>query len=182
MDMPVLTHRITLAEFLQMPETKLPMELVDGLVVMNPPPNVDHQRVIGRLLLTLHHQLPSGFEVLPSPLGWLLSDDPHPEFREPDLVIVPTPEATGPMLTEPPLLAVEVLSPSGVSRDLVEKRRLYGEAGLRHYWVVNPDPAEIIVFGWDATRSELTERQRAIGDQRLALREPFTLEVVPADL
>ena len=37
-----------------------------------------------------------------------------------------------------PDLVVEVLSPSTARRDLGEKLRLYGESGVREYWVVDP--------------------------------------------
>ena len=37
-----------------------------------------------------------------------------------------------------PDLVVEVISPQSVRRDRVEKLRLYAEANVREYWVVDP--------------------------------------------
>ena len=38
-----------------------------------------------------------------------------------------------------PLVAIEILSPSTASRDRGTKRRIYQEAGIAEYWVVDPD-------------------------------------------
>jgi Uma2 family endonuclease len=38
-----------------------------------------------------------------------------------------------------PVLAVEVLSPSTASRDRGKKRRIYQEAGVAEYWIVDFD-------------------------------------------
>ena len=43
----------------------------------------------------------------------------------------------------PLALAVEVLSPSSRSVDLVLKRELYEQAGVRCYWVVDPEDLTI---------------------------------------
>ena len=46
----------------------------------------------------------------------------------------------------PPLLALEVLSPSTRRHDLVRKRRLYEREGVREYWVVDPEDESVSVF------------------------------------
>ena len=38
-----------------------------------------------------------------------------------------------------PLVAIEILSPSTASRDRGAKRRVYQQAGVAEYWVVDPD-------------------------------------------
>ena len=45
----------------------------------------------------------------------------------------------------PPDLVVEILS-GNRSRDLVYKRRVYGEAGVREYWVVDPRDDAVMVL------------------------------------
>jgi Uma2 family endonuclease len=39
----------------------------------------------------------------------------------------------------PPDLALEIVSPESVDRDYVKKRALYQKAGVREYWIVDPD-------------------------------------------
>ena len=38
----------------------------------------------------------------------------------------------------PPTLIVEVLSPSSSRKDRVQKLKIYQEAQVQHYWLVNP--------------------------------------------
>ena len=38
-----------------------------------------------------------------------------------------------------PALAVEVVSPDSVARDYVHKRAIYEKAGVREYWILDPD-------------------------------------------
>ena len=72
-----------------------------------------------------------------------------PNFVEPDLFVVPhdgSVEFETALLVGPPVLAVEVLSPSTRRYDLVRKRRLYERAGVREYWVVDPEDESVSVF------------------------------------
>lgn len=39
----------------------------------------------------------------------------------------------------PPALAVEIVSPDSVERDYLKKYAIYEEAGVREYWIIDPD-------------------------------------------
>lgn len=45
-----------------------------------------------------------------------------------------------------PALVVEILSPSTRTRDREVKRRLYQRAGVREYWLVDPDLNAVTVY------------------------------------
>jgi Uma2 family endonuclease len=79
---------------------------------------------VTELLVQLHRACPDGLEVLPAPVGWYISE--HTVF-EPDVVLVRQLDQSAPHIDEPPLLAIEVLSPSTKLRDLGLKRRYYGD-------------------------------------------------------
>jgi len=44
---------------------------------------------------------------------------------------------------------IEVVSPSNRSRDLLTKRALYGRAGVREYWLVDPEARTIEILALD---------------------------------
>jgi len=39
----------------------------------------------------------------------------------------------------PPRMAIEIVSPDSVSRDYVQKRAIYEQAGVGEYWIIDPD-------------------------------------------
>src|SRR5438093_12172264 len=52
--------RMTAREFLNLPESLLPTELINGDVIMSPAPELRHQETIGRLYLLLRSIAPDG--------------------------------------------------------------------------------------------------------------------------
>jgi len=51
---------------------------------------------------------------------------------------LPRPGSTRPIEVVPDWVC-EVLSPSTAARDRVQKRHLYAQAGVAHYWLIDPD-------------------------------------------
>jgi Uma2 family endonuclease len=49
----------------------------------------------------------------------------------------------------PPDLVIEVHSPSNRGHDLLTKRSLYARAGVREYWIVDPDARTIELLALD---------------------------------
>jgi len=120
-------------------------EVVDGQPVVRPSLDGAHQVCVRMLLLSLHAACPPGHEVMVAPWDWVLWELPRLAIRQPDLMVVRSSLATAPRLTEPPLLAVEILSAGSFERDAVTKRAEYAKAGLDDYWVVDPRSAEVFV-------------------------------------
>ena len=131
--------KLTLAEYLAL-EIEGMWELVDGELYEMPPPNLDHQDLIGFLYRVMCAYLD---ETTPR-LGraWLgvgvaLSNT---MLLIPDLVFVLS-QRQGMMranyLDGVPDLVVEVLS-TDRRRDLALKRTWYAEAGIPEYWIIDP--------------------------------------------
>lgn len=99
----------------------------------------------------------------------------HParaRVRDPDLLVLRTELVDAPRLVEAPLLAVEVLSPYSVIRDLVDKRDEYAAAGLEHYLVARPYDTPAL---WYFRRDDdvLREQAYVLGHTPLTLPEPL---------
>ena len=72
---------------------------------------------------------------------------PQTEF-DPDLVVVRMDQVGGAKFTDPPLLVIEIRSPSTALIDLSRKKVAYERFGVPTYWILNPEPPqpELTVF------------------------------------
>ena len=166
----------TVAELDRMPDDGHRYELLDGALVVSPRPTTIHQFVATRLASLLDRECPEDLCVVAEPAVQL---DARTEF-DPDLVVVPLDEVGDAKFTTPPLLVVEIRSPSTALFDLNRKKMAYERFGVPSYWIVNPDPArpEITVFELrDGTY--ITE---ATSTQPLTVTRPFPVTIAPAQL
>ena len=95
-------------------------------------------------------------------------------------MVVPLGEVGDAKFTAPPLLVVEIRSPSTALFDLNRKKAEYEKFGVRSYWVVDPDPAgpELTVFELSDGRYFLAAKST----QPLTVTHPFDVTIVPANL
>lgn len=167
-----------LEDLLGTPDDGNRYEVLDGAMVVSPPPGPGHQTVVAELLVILHHAArPLGLRAFPSPLAWRIGPGQVPE---PDLMVV-SPDAVGARAIErPPLLVVEVLSPTGRDRDLSEKRRLYARAGAPTYWIV--DPAEPSLTVLRLAGADYQQEAHVTGSSPYETSSPVPVKIVPTDL
>lgn len=168
---------LTRADLDAMPDDGHRYELIDGALLVTPAPSPRHQRVSARLFQFLVAACPTGLEVLYAPLDVALADD---TVLQPDLLVARPGDFTERDLPVPPLLAVEILSPSTRLIDLNLKRARYEQAGCPSYWVVDPDVLSITA--WDLRERHYVEVARAEGDEPFDVRRPFELSVLPSAL
>lgn len=175
---PAAGRPFTVADLDRMPDDGRRYELLGGTLVVSPRPSTVHQLAAMRLAVLLSNSCPDGLCVLPEP-AVELSD--LTEF-DPDVVVVHMREVGGPKFTEPPLLIVEVRSPSTALIDLNRKKAAYERFGVGSYWVAVPDrdKPELIVFELRGGRYQ--EVAHVAGDDCFAASAPFSVEVVPSRL
>lgn len=169
---------LTLEDLEDLPDDGRRHELLDGILVVTPSPGGPHQVVVGALYRALHAAKPSGAAVLVAPIDLVMS--PH-TVLQPDVVVVDAAEALEARLTRPPLMVVEVLSPSTRTYDKGSKMLAYAAAGIGWYWVVDPaSPVEAWAFRLVEGRYE--QWRHASGNEPFVLDEPFTTSLVPEGL
>lgn len=136
----VTRRRASIEEFWSLPESVLPVEYVNGEIIMSPTPIVIHQAVLFNIAVLLRdHAQRSGLgRIFLSPLDVVL---PTGDVVQPDIFLL-TPKQTEKALAAnrveavPPFL-VEILSPGSVKHDTVTKRGIYEKCGVREYWIVD---------------------------------------------
>ena len=168
---------LTRADLDAMPDDGHRYELLDGVLVVSPAPRIVHQRVVLRVALLLEETRPDHLEVLTAPTDVVLSDD---TVLQPDVLVGRREDFTVQNLPVAPLLAVEVLSPSTRSFDLLLKKDRLERAGCQHYWVVDPD--EPSIAAWSLVDGRYQQVGQASGSQTLQVTETFECAVVPSAL
>ncbi len=173
---PAAGRPFTVAELDRMPDDGRRYELLSGALVVSPRPTTVHEFVAMRLLRVLADACPEDLCVVPEPAVML---GPQTEF-DPDLVVVRMDQIGGAKFTEPPLLVVEIRSPSTALIDLNRKKAAYERFGVPSYWILKPDPPqpELTVF-------ELEEGGYALvakASGSFAADRPFTVRIDLADL
>jgi Uma2 family endonuclease len=160
-----------------MPEDGHRYELLDGVLIVTPSPNINHQICVGSLHVLLHAARGTEHTVLFAPFDVRLAST---TVLEPDLLVFRTGESTPARLERAPLLVVEVLSPSTRRIDLGSKRLAYQDAGVPAYWLVDPDAPSLTVLRLgDGT---YVEEAVVTGDEVYEADFPFPVTVVPARL
>ena len=168
---------LTRADLDRLPDDGRRHELIDGVLLVTPAPVPRHQFVSAAIYRTLFAACPPDLAVLYAPVDVVLADD---TVVEPDLLVAPRDAFSERDLPGPPLLAVEVLSPSTRRFDLMLKWSRYEAAGCQAYWVVDPDTPSLIA--WELQDGAYVQVAKATGEESVRLTSPFDVTVVPADL
>ena len=126
-------------DFLALPESNQPIELVDGEVIVSPSPTFWHQEVLSRLVTQLRSwaaATPVSVSVAQAPLDVRFGTG---RILQPDaMVFLPAlPSDVTTPIDQVPKLCIEVLSSNRVY-DRLTKRFIYAEAGVQEYWIVEP--------------------------------------------
>ena len=140
----------TYTDFLRLAEDGWRYEIIRGELHMTPPPSERHQFVSIQLSAALFNFCKARKlgRVYAAPIGVILGDTATPV--QPDLVFVAA-ERVATVVAEDglrgaPDLIVEILSPSNWLTDRRTKFEVYQNAGVREYWIVDPQMRVAEVF------------------------------------
>jgi Uma2 family endonuclease len=119
-------------------------ELIEGMpYAMAPMPVPEHQRTAG-LLFMLFEKALSDYNhcKVYLPLAWKIAED---TVVQPDVLIVFN-KIEKKFLDFPPVLVVEILSPSTAAKDRGEKMELYLLQKVKYYLIVDPKFKKVEVY------------------------------------
>jgi Uma2 family endonuclease len=151
---------VTEAEFLTLPESTAKVDLIDGEVIVSPSPDFWHQEILARLVETLRtwaRSQSAPVTVTQAPLDVRFAPG---RILQPDAAVFLTRIGRGHKgpIDRVPELCVEVLS-SDRAYDRVTKRLVYAAAGVREYWVVDPNTFIERWSGDGLARQEIVREQ-----------------------
>lgn len=157
MPLPVEKARYTFADVLSWEENER-IEIINGEAFMMATPTTAHQIISGEIFRQLSNYLEGKkCKAIPAPFGVRLfeQDGDKPEdvgtVVEPDIsVICDRKKMDKYGCKGAPDMVVEVLSPSSLRHDRFIKLNLYQRAGVREYWIVDPENRAIQVFLQDS--------------------------------
>ena len=136
----------TLEEFeLIEKEENLTYELIDGVVMMSPRPALKHQLVAANLHDAISPIVKKLGCYALSEIELALDND----YIVPDMSVICDDISSlleAARYKKAPLIVIEIISPSSVSRDYVTKRYKYEQLGIQEYWIVSPEENCIDVF------------------------------------
>ncbi len=132
--------RMSFEEFLVWADEDTRAEWVDGEVLLMSPASDRHQDLLG-LLVACVRAFAEAHQAGVVRFGPYVMKVPG-SAREPDLIFVAE-ENRGRITTNyldgPADLAVEIVSPDSRTRDRRDKLREYESAGVREYWLIDPE-------------------------------------------
>ncbi len=143
-------NKFTYLDYLKIPEEPgFRFEILEGILVKEPSPSVMHQRVSRRLQRILEDyfwEADSKGEIFDAPLDVTFLDV---TVVQPDILYVSGEQShiiKDARIDGPPALVVEILSPSSIRKDRLQKLQIYQKAGVLHYWLVDPEERTLECF------------------------------------
>ena len=116
-------------------------------------PSRMHQTILSELHTLINNfiKLKNGpCKVYPAPFAVKLKKDSE-TIVEPDIsVICDRNKLTDRGCTGSPDWIIEIVSPSNSSYDYITKLKLYSDAGVREYWIVDPDKNRVMVYNFES--------------------------------
>ena len=152
----------------------LTYELIDGIVLMSPRPNIDHQRIQSVLLYKIAAFLDGNQCHVISETEIELEE----QVVVPDLFVYCDDISKYEQRYKGvPLIVIEILSKSTAFTDLNRKNHLYQRLGVREYWVVSPTAKVVTVNDYQMKTTEEFDAGHIITSEALA-----GLEIAVKDL
>lgn len=171
------TRPLTVDDLARLPDDGSRYELVDGRLDVSPAPKPIHSRAEHRLAMHLETVCPDAFEIFQG--AGIDFDTRRTHHRIPDISVFKADGIPDGYFQEPPVLAVEVVSPESRLRDHHTKRREYALFGIPSYWIVTPDPVAPGLIEFRLDGGEYAAIGEAVDFDVFETDVPFPIRLVP---
>ena len=150
--MPLPRERIyTIDDIYALPEGER-AELIDGQLYMMSTPSRIHQKLVSEFTQIIGQYIKShrgSCEIYPAPFAVFIKEDDK-SYVEPDVSVICDKNKLSDRGCEgAPDFIIEVVSPSSRRMDYYRKCTLYADAGVREYWIVDPEKQRTMVYHYE---------------------------------
>ena len=147
----IISHRVSITEFRKMQfedDDNYYCEIIDGEMIRKSAPTPMHQEISRNLLFVLetYNRQHKNGSLFYTPVDVYLDEYNKPQ---PDLVFVSKEKKniiTNDGIMGIPDLIIEIISPTSVIRDRIEKKNLYERMAVPEFWLVDPQYEEIEIY------------------------------------
>ncbi|MEN1968547.1 Uma2 family endonuclease [Lentibacillus sp. N15] len=160
MSLPKKDRVYTYSDYLSWPENER-IEIIAGKAYMQAAPSRIHQKVLSEVHRQIANYLldkdcevyPAPFHVVLDPAGDHENEADKEYILEPDISIICNKNKLNERGCQgSPDLIVEIISPSTARKDKMEKFNIYEQAGVKEYWIIEPEEKMISVFTLENNR------------------------------
>ncbi|MGN0204787.1 MAG: Uma2 family endonuclease, partial [Coprococcus sp.] len=127
-------------------------ELIEGQICDMATPTRIHQKIAFSLAKTISNYIDAkegSCEVYPAPFAVIIKKD-NKNYVEPDVSVICDKDKLSDRGCEgAPDFIIEVVSPSSRTMDYSTKNALYADAGVREYWIVDPDRERTTIYHYE---------------------------------
>ncbi len=149
---PAQEKLYTIDDIYSLPEGER-AELIDGQIYYMAPPTRKHQRITGELFAIIREYINTHngtCEVDIAPFAVFLNEDDI-NYVEPDISVICNPEKlTDKGCSGAPDWIIEIVSSGSRRTDYYTKLFKYRTAGVREYWIVDPEKNRILVYDFES--------------------------------
>ena len=177
MSTTVLPRTMTTEELLAMPDDGVERWLIRGM--LREKPMTVRNRFHSILVATVCFVLENWRQSQPEPRGAVLASEAGFRLqRTPDSTVsidvayvsaevASRSDADTTLMNGPPLLAVEILSPSDTQEEIDEKIDAYMQAGVALVWVIDPHDQTVLIYRPGKATEFVNNSQELSGDPQL---------------
>lgn len=144
-------YEYTVEDILSLPDGER-AELIDGQIYSMSSPGTGHQRLLMYLCNKIYNYIEENdgeCEVFAAPFSVFLNSD-NRNYVEPDIAVICDKDKLSEQGCDgAPDWVIEIVSPSSRSMDYYKKLFKYRTAGVREYWVVDPERKVTTVYQFE---------------------------------
>ena len=127
-------------------------ELIDGQIYYMSSPGMTHQLIISLFFNTVWQYIKSkegSCIPVSAPMDVQLDEDDLTLVQPDFLVVCDKKKVVDGRIFGAPDFVMEVLSPTTRQKDLTLKTWKYSSAGVREYWIIDPDKQQVLVYNFE---------------------------------